>query len=110
MTWFIGTLSSDEKSVLLASLIHTLHDMDASLDDDSSWILAEAMLDDLDATLNGAEPTGFVRKVAEPARPVLWASLWAAIRDVHAPQDQLTEAQWGIAEQIFALLDGAAAR
>lgn len=30
-----------------------------------------------------------------------WAALVAFVEDVHAPQDQLTEAQWRAAEQEF---------
>ena len=36
---------------------------------------------------------------------ILWAAMTAMVKDVHAPQDQLTKAQWSRASALLARLD-----
>jgi hypothetical protein len=36
---------------------------------------------------------------------VLWASMCAMVKDVHSPQDNLSEDEWEMAEHLFIQLD-----
>lgn len=36
---------------------------------------------------------------------VIWAALCSMVKDIHAPQDQLTEGEWFVAEKLFDALD-----
>jgi len=38
---------------------------------------------------------------------VLWAAMYAMVKDVHAPQDRLSGAEWQTAERLFESLDAA---
>jgi hypothetical protein len=96
-TAWIGSLSQLEQQIVRASLIHTVHDLD-DVTVDCTSAKAEHMPQSLDYAVNGATPTDFAATIPCKARPVLWASMWVAIKDVHAPQDNLTENQWILAE------------
>ncbi|WP_046867189.1 hypothetical protein [Microvirga massiliensis] len=96
-TSWIGSLSLLEQQIVRASLMHSVHDLD-DVTDDCTSAKAEHMLKSLDDAVNGATPTEFAALIPGEARPVLWASMWAAIKNVHAPQDNLTESQWILAE------------
>lgn len=36
---------------------------------------------------------------------IVWAALQAMVNDVHAPQDNMTEAQWNRAEELLNAVD-----
>ena len=53
---------------------------------------------------------GFLRQLGyERGSPqdteILWAAMTAMVKDIHAPQDQLTKAQWERADAMMARLD-----
>lgn len=53
---------------------------------------------------------GFLRELGyERGSPqdteILWAAMTAMVKDIHAPQDQLTKAQWERADAMMARLD-----
>lgn len=101
MNW-LETLSDAERETVYAALVHTVHNDEAPFPDEG-----DVLMGDLDATINGAEPGTFSCKIPEELRPVVWASMCAAILDVHAPQDNLTEHQWELASAIFDAFDAA---
>ena len=43
-------------------------------------------------------------------RKVLWAAMCAMVEDIHAPQDNLSEAEWLMAGRVFAVLNALADR
>lgn len=100
----LSSFSQPEKEVLLACLLHTLHDID-SPDLDKHGDLADRLLKEIDAAVNGDAPGEFVARIPEADRQGLWASMWAAIEDIHAPQDRLDEASWAALERWFKLLE-----
>ena len=103
-TEWLGRLSELEQSIILSSLVECLYGFEA-VGLDETFKTANVMLDSLDQVMNDGEPTGFAVLVPAEALPVLWAALWASLRDVHAPLDNLTDVQWELAEVYFEELD-----
>ena len=90
----IESFTHAEKEILLGSLLHSLHDIDDALELRRHGDLPDTLLKEIDAAENGGSPSAFVLKIVESDRHALWASMWASIGDVHAPQDQLDESSW----------------
>jgi len=103
-TEWLGRLSELEQSIILSSLVECLYGFDA-VGLDEKFETANAMLDSLDQAMNNGSVIGFATLVPAEARPVLWATLWASLRNVHAPLDNLTDLQWELAEVYFEELD-----
>lgn len=62
------------------------------------------MNDDQPEASQTTAPT-FVDVIGEVECKVLWAAMCAMVKDIHCPQDQLTEGEWLVAEKIFEALD-----
>jgi len=103
MSW-IHRLDGDERMVVLASLLHNLHHEDADLNADQ-WNTAERMFADLDAAMNGAEPSGYAVAIDEADRKMVWAMLCGYCHDIHAPVDNLSKEAWDRAEELFGSID-----
>lgn len=104
LTAWLDDLSRDEALVMLASLTHTVQDIDLMLDDALDAI-ADSLSKDLDVWMNQRKASPLVEKVPLEQRRLMWASLWASHLNVHAPQDGLSEAEWQFAEDLFAALN-----
>ncbi len=100
----VSAFTREEMEVVLGCLLHTLHDIDdvtmAGLGD-----RPDALLKEIDAAIEGTPASSFVSKVPEGDRKAIWASMWAAIADIHAPQDQLGASDWARLEVWFAQLE-----
>ncbi|WP_150129323.1 hypothetical protein [Bosea sp. RAC05] len=100
----LDAFTSEEMEIVLGCLLHTLHEIDdvtmSGLGDRPDILLKE-----IDAAINGAPASSFVSKIPERDRKPIWASMWAAIADIHAPQDQLAEADWARLEAWFSQLE-----
>lgn len=103
LAW-LDELDDDDAIVLLSCLNHSINDFDIELDA-AQFARAEAICARLDTAINGGAVDHFVARIPEDQRATLWASMWARVRDVHAPQDNMTEQQWADAEDILVALN-----
>lgn len=100
----LGAFTREEMEIILGCLLHTLHEIDdvtmAGMGD-----RPDALLKEINEAIEGAPPSSFVSKIPERDRKPIWASMWAAIADIHAPQDQMAEADWARLEAWYSQLD-----
>lgn len=101
---WIAHVSGLEKEAILASVSHSLDIWDFHLDD-ATVSAGDALLTDLDNAVNGLGKVGLSVHLDETTLHTLWATLFAFIRDIHAPQDLMTDEQWQVAKAVFDFLN-----
>lgn len=54
---------------------------------------------------NAEKHETFADALGPVERKVIWAALCAMVKDIHCPQDQLTEGEWLVASKLFDAFD-----